>query len=54
MSREEFLIKDGWEKLYITDYYYIFMKGNYRINYNGFIFKGMEFIGHFDEDYGKL
>lgn len=50
-EREEFLLKNGWEKLELTYGHYIFIKGNFRVNMDGFIFEGLDFLGHFDESY---
>ena len=48
-EREKYLLDNGWKKLELTYGHYIFIKGSFRVNTDGFVFNGMEFVGHFDE-----
>ena len=50
-EREKFLLENGWEKHHHNPFGYFFKKDAYIINEDGFIFNGMDFVGHFDKSY---
>lgn len=50
-EREEYLLKNGWEKQLHNPFGYFFKKESYIINEDGFITLGTMFVGHFDEPY---